>query len=252
MSDNDPLKPVRRPIVIDEVREEKGKTGRDLKHCYFLPTDIKGFYNFFDEHGRTLATGVSSDKPFPFLLDGHAWTIQMGTINDLVASGSWTNNAPAPINPGSGPAAEQDGSFQASSSGGVEPDAMAEDVADTPPSNAVVIEGVEGTSDKDKLKGCYFLASGGAWNLYNKKGGVLKTGISSGNDFSFDHDKDANNTTITWTVTDFVISTQDLITTASGNWTNTDPTIVNEQSGSFQASSSGGIGEGEVASGASA
>jgi hypothetical protein len=250
MSDNDPIKPIRQPIVIDQVHEVKGKSGNDLKRCFFLPTDIHGFYNFFDEHGGTLATGVSSGTPFPFLLHGHAWTITLGAITHQVASGGWNNNAPAPIGPGSG--AEQDGSFQASSSGDVERDAIAYDVADTPPTNAVVIGGVEGTSDKDKLKDCYFLASGGAWNLYNKKGGVLKTGIQSGDTFSFDHDKNGNNTTISWTVTSFVISTQDSITTASGNWTNTDPTLVNEQSGSFQASSSGGIPTGEVASGASA
>ena len=251
MSDKDPIKPIREPIIIDQVHAERGKSGNDLKHCFFLPADIDGFYNFFDEHGRTLATGVRSGTSFPFLLHGHAWTITLVDISHFVASGGWNNNAPAPIGyPGSD--AEQDGSFQASSSGGVVPDAITENVSATPPSNAVVIEVVTGTSDKDKLKGCYFLASGGAWNLYNKKGNVLKTGISSGTDFSFDHDKNGNNTTITWTVTSFVISTQDLITTASGNWTNTDPTLVNEQSGSFQASSSGGVPTDEVASGASA
>lgn len=251
MSDKDPIKPIRQPIVIDQVREGTGRSGNDLKRCYFLPTDMDRFYNFFDEHGSTLATGVSSGTPFPFLLHGHAWTITLGDITHFVASGSWNNNAPAPSG-GSAPDAEQDGSFQASSNGGVETDAITESVSATPPSNAVVIEGVSGTSDKDKLKDCYFLASSGAWNLYNKKGNVLKTGISSGQDFSFDHDKNGNNTTITWTVTNFVISTLDSITTASGNWTNTDPTLVNEQSGSFQASSSGGAAEDEAACGASA
>jgi hypothetical protein len=250
MSDDKPLKPIRRPIVINQVHNLKGDSGNDLKGCYFLPSDIKDFYNFFDEHGRTLATGVSAGMPFPILLDHHAWTMELTSINDLVASGSYNNNAPSAIGR-AGSEAEQDGSFQASSSGGVEPDAIAEDVADTPPSNAVVIEGVTGGPDKDKLKGCYFLQSGGAWNLYNKKGGVLKTGINSGDDFSFDHDKNGDNTTITWSVTEFVISTQDLITTATGHWSNPD-SITADQDGTFQASSSGGVPVGEVASGASA
>lgn len=120
MSDNDPMKPIRKPIVIDHVDDSRGKSGQDLKRCFFLPSDVKGFYDFFDEHGRTLATGISSNNPFPFLLHGHAWTIQMGLINDLVASGGWNNNAPAPLGPGS--SGEQDGSFQASSSGGVQAD----------------------------------------------------------------------------------------------------------------------------------
>lgn len=247
MSDKDPIK----PIVILEVKPQTGKSGNELKDCFFMPSEIEGFYNFLDKHGRTLATGVSSDSSFPFLLDGHAWTIEMGRMTDVHAHGSWSNSAPAPI--GSGPAAEQDGSFQASSSGGAEPDAITESVSATTPTGACVIDGVSGTSDKDKLRECYFVQSGTTWNLYNKHGVLLQSGISSGNDFTFNHDKNpGNNNTISWTVTSFTISTQDSITTASGNWTNNDPSIVDEQSGSFQASSSGGAGEGEMASGASA
>ena len=121
MSDNIPIKPIEERIVIHKVHDETGKSGKDLKNCFFLPTEIEGFYNFFDRHGRTLATGVSSDNPFPFLLDGHAWTIQMGKIDDSFAHGSWTNSAPTPLGPGSD--AEEDGSFQASSSGDVETEA---------------------------------------------------------------------------------------------------------------------------------
>ena len=250
MSDKDPIRPIRQPIVIDQVHEGTGRSGNDLKRCYFLPTDMDRFYNFFDEHGSTLATGVSSGTPFPFLLHGHAWTITLGDITHFVASGSWNNNAPAPSG-GSAPDAEQDGSFQASSNGGVETDAITENAAVAPPAGAVVISGVSGTSDKDKLKDCYFLANGTSWDLYNKNGVLLKSGITSGNGFTFDHDKN-NNITISWTVSNFVISTQDSITTASGNWSNTDPHITDAQEGTFQASSSGGVDTGEVASGASA
>ena len=250
MSDKNPIKPIRQPIVIDQVHAERGKSGNDLMRCYFLPADVDGFYNFYDEHDRTLATGVRTGTSFPFLLHGHAWTITLGDISHFVASGGWNNNAPAPIGePGIG--AEQDGSFQASSNGGVVPDAITEDAAVAPPAGAVVISGVSGTSDKDKLKDCYFLANGTSWDLYNKNGVLLKSGITSGNGFTFDHDKN-NNITISWTVSNFVISTQDSITTASGNWSNTDPHITDAQEGTFQASSSGGVETGEVASGASA
>lgn len=250
MSDKKPIK----PIVIDEVKEVKGKSGIDLKYCFFLPTEIEGFYNFFDEHGRTLATGVSSNKPFPFILDGHAWTIQMGDINDQVASGNWSNSAPTPINPphtdpNSGD--EQEGSFQASSGPGVPAGDEDESVSAEPPPGAIVIKGVLGTSDSDKLKGMYFMPDGNTYNLYNKKGKWIESGIQSGIVFTFQHDSfmsgGGQSQKIVWTITDFVITS----TAASGKWTNTDPSIAGEQGGSFQASSGPGA-DPEAVSAASA
>lgn len=113
MSDNAPLKPVREPIVIHKAEREDGKPVKDLHDCFFLPTEVHGYYNFYDKHGRTLATGVSSGNSFPFLLDGIAWTIFDFTIDAAKANGSWQNNAD-----GSGLVIEQDGSFQATSTGG--------------------------------------------------------------------------------------------------------------------------------------
>jgi hypothetical protein len=247
MSDKDPFK----PIVIDVVKEVKGNSGKDLKHCFFLPAELKGFYNFFDEHGRTLATGVKSNESFPFLLHGHAWTINMINITDEFANGSWSNSAPTPLvppypNPGSGQ--EQEGSFQASSGGGADTDAITESVTANPPLGAIVIDKVTGNSDKDKLKGCYFTVSGTTYNLYNKNGKLLQSGISNGTNFSFNHDKaPGGSNDIAWTVTNFFISQA----AASGNWSNPDSPL-GVQEGSFQASSGGGMGEGEAAAGASA
>jgi hypothetical protein len=117
MSDNQRIEPVRARIVIHHAANKKGSdTGNMLKGCFFLPTEIKGFYNFYNKDGQTLATGVSSDNPFPVLLDDLAWTIQMGKIDDLNAQGSWRNNAPRL-------AEEQDGSFQASSGPGADTEA---------------------------------------------------------------------------------------------------------------------------------
>jgi hypothetical protein len=234
MSDNAPIKPIRQPIVIHKAQTTDGRKEKDLPDCFFLPTEIEGFFNFFDKHGRTLATGVSSGNSFPFLLDGHAWTIFDFTIDDLAAGGNWSNNADGPA-----PDIEQDGSFQASSSGGgaVEDDAVVED---DPPPGAIEIKTVTGGADKDKLKKCYFLADGSVYDFYSKNGVELASGLTSGNDFSFTHDS------ISWSITSFVINS----TSASGNWTNPDE-ITNEQDGTFQASSSGGVDE-ETASAASA
>jgi len=107
MSDDKPLKPIRNRIVIDKT----SKGGNDLTNCFFLPTEVEGFYNFYDKHGQILATGVSSDRPFPFLLDRTAWTIHGLKIDKLAAHGEWENNAPLPT-------AGQDGTFQAQSGGG--------------------------------------------------------------------------------------------------------------------------------------
>jgi hypothetical protein len=86
-----------------------------LRGCFFLPSKLKGFFNFYDQKGQTLATGVSSAKPFPILLGDFAWTLEC-TIDDQNANGSWKNNGPDLSD-------EQDGSFQASSGPGADPEA---------------------------------------------------------------------------------------------------------------------------------
>jgi hypothetical protein len=242
MSDNE-LQPIGKRIVINHTHNRKGNTGGMLEGCFFLPTGLKDFFNFYNQRGETLATGVSSDKPFPILLGELAWTINMGKIDDMVARGDWHNNGPDLSD-------EQDGSFQASSGPGEDVDSVSAE----PPPGAVVINTVLGTSDRDKLKGMYFMKDPGPndnWNLYNKNGKWIESGIQSGIGFDFQHDSfrppNTNPQKIVWTVTDFVITAQ----AASGNWTNTDPGIAGEQGGSFQASSGPGA-DPEAASAASA
>ena len=119
--------------------------------------------------------------------------------------------------------------------------------APDPPAGAIEMTAT-GTSDKTKLDGCYFMAVVAGtpptttYTLYNKHGVVLKTGLTSGNDFTFDHDKqnpsNPSSPKINWQITSFVISS----TAASGNWSNDDPSLdAGPQSGSFTASSGGGI-----------
>jgi hypothetical protein len=121
------------------------------------------------------------------------------------------------------------------------------ETAPTPPVGAIKMTAT-GTSDKTKLNDCYFMQVVAGtpptttYTLYNKNGVVLKTGLTSGNDFSFDHDKqnpsNPSSAKINWQVTSFVISS----TAASGNWSNDDPSLAaGPQSGSFTASSGGGI-----------
>jgi hypothetical protein len=233
MSDDKPLKPIGEKIVIHKANDNKGNNVPDLHRCFFLPSEIKGFYNFYNEHGETLATGVSSNNTFPFLLDGLAWEIYDFEIDDLEAGGKFRNNREKhPDLPD-----EQDGSFQATSTGGGGLDELDLAVVADPPDGAIVIKTVSGDADKDKLKKCYFLANGSTYDLYSKNDNLLASGLTSGNDFIFTHDS------ITWTITDFVISS----TAASGNWSNPDSIapdgIAIEQDGSFQATSTGQLGE---------
>ena len=131
------------------------------------------------------------------------------------------------------------------------------EIAPTPPVGAIKVTAT-GTSDKSKLDDCYFMQvvvispPSTTYTLYNKNGGVLKTGLTSGNNFNFDHDKQVpsnpNSAKINWQITNFVISP----TAASGSWANDDPSIAaGPQSGSFTASSGGGM-TGEDAAAASA
>ena len=123
MSDDKRLEPVRTKIVVDLAFNRKGERVTTLDNCFFLPSDIKGYYNFYNQKGETLATGVSNNNEFPFLHDGHAWTIYELVIDDSLATGEWKNNAksrpvgPDEQKPGGFPD-EQDGSFQAQASGG--------------------------------------------------------------------------------------------------------------------------------------
>lgn len=233
---NDKPKPVRAKIVIDHV----GKGGRQLMDCFFLPTHPDGAFNLYNSEATLLAANIVSGQDFNFTVGGVHFKIDGFIIDDRAASGHWKIHGDELI-------AEPEGSFQASSGGGVE-DEVTSAVADAPV-GAIVIDKVSGTSDKDKLKDCYFTVSGTTYNLYSKNGKLLQSGISNGTNFSFNHDKNpGSGAEINWTVTNFLISQ----TEASGNWTNTDPSITAVQEGSFQASSGGGMGEGEAAARASA
>ena len=230
MSDNTPLTPIREKIVI---RSTTGG-GNQLHNCFFLPADVQGYYNFYDQRGRTLATGVRSGESFPFLLDRVAWMITGFSIDRVAATGDWTNNLPSST-------AAQDGTFQAESGGGQD-EGDAEDSCTIPP-NAIEIKTVTGGADKDKLKHCYFLpaATTSQYDLYSKNCNLLASGLTNGNGFSFTHDS------ITWTITNFAIDSD----SASGDWSNPDG-IENAQDGTFQAESGGGHDEGEGDEAASA
>jgi hypothetical protein len=227
MSDNAPLKTVEDRIVIDQTSEGGG----DLHNCYFAPsTEVEGYFNFHDETGKILATGIKDNTPFPFLLDGIAWTIHKIKIDHRHAKGEWRNDAPKF-------AQAQDGTFQAESGGGADGD-KGHVPACTHPDNQIEIKKVTGDPDKDKLKHCYFLptAAAGEYDLYNNDCKLLKTGLRTDIDFEFGHDK------TTWKVTDFKIN--DAI--ATGSWSTPDE-LSNEQNGTFQAESGGGAAEGEGA-----
>jgi len=238
MSDNAPLKPIRRKVVINIT----SSGGSELQNCFFLRSEVEGFYNFYNQDGQTLATGVSDGTPFPFLHDGIAWTIYDLKIHHhldrdrIQAKGGWTNNVPEPPN--------ADGTFQAESGGGADGDEI-DEAAPTcvHPANEIEIRKVAGDPDKDKLKHCYFLPTSvaGEYDFFSKDCNLLQSGLKTKHDFTFTHDK------IHWTVTDFEIDD----TKATGTWSNPDE-FANEQNGSFQAESGGGAGEGEATSAASA
>lgn len=232
MSDSEPLGPINERIVIRQT----SPGGSELHDCFFLPSDIEGFYNFYDKHGQTLATGVSSDNPFPFLLDRIAWTIYNLKIDKLEAHGEWLNNAP-------GVTGAQDGTFQAESGGGAE-DYEAE--SSCMPLNAIEIKHVHGGPDKEKLKHCYFVQTDvvGEYDLFSKNCNLLQTGLKTDQDFNFKHDS------IHWEVTEFKIDDVH----AHGHWWNPDnpESAMLAQDGTFQAESGGGHDEEEVYSAASA
>lgn len=105
-------------------------------------------------------------------------------------------------------------------------------------SNKIKIDSVTGGKDKDQLKGCYFLPSStisGAYDFYDTNNNVLASGIS-GSSFSFSLGS------YNWQFQSLVISTSN----ASGNWSNDDPTITADESGTFQAQAGGGLDEEEA------
>ena len=245
----DKLKPIRPRIVIDET---EGPGGTPLKQCFFMSTELEGAYNIYDSKARLLAAYVVSGSDFNLTVEGAHFFISGFAIDDVAASGSFSVGHHKHLRAAG--EFEPDGSFQASSGPGDPAEDDVESVAPAPPPGAIVINGVLGTSDKDKLKGMYFMLAPGpvtTYNLYNKSGKWIESGIQSGIVFTFPHDSfvsgGGQSQKIVWTITDFVISS----TAASGKWTNTDPSITGEQGGSFQASSGPGA-DPEAVSAASA
>lgn len=112
-----------RKIKIDTV--SGGHDKDELKQCYFYPTEENGVYIFCNKLDETLATGISSDKPFHFHHDGHLWKIpnpmpgaEPFLIDRRQASGSWWNDAPSREN-------EEGGTFTAQASGGADEEGSA-------------------------------------------------------------------------------------------------------------------------------
>lgn len=122
MSDDQPTEKPRGPVVINTA----SNGGTILENCFFLRTaEIEGqlYYNFYNGDGETLATGVSDGVPFPFLLDGIAWTIteleiyhppEIEDSERIEARGCWANTVTA---------LAEAGTFAAESGGGVIPEA---------------------------------------------------------------------------------------------------------------------------------
>jgi hypothetical protein len=227
MSETAPIAPVRPRIVVDKTQ---GRDGNDFFHCFFLENDA-GLYDFFNQRGDLLHSDVQTGREFKVHINGVHFLVFRFHIDETAAHGHFI-----PLDAQTGEEPEPEGSFQASSGGGLE-ESYADDVSEDPPAGAIEINTVTGNSDKDKLKKCYFMAVGTTYTLYSKNGNVLASGLTSGTGFTFTHDS------ITWTITNFVISS----TAASGNWSDPNPPITGEQDGTFTASS-GGTAEGEAAS----
>jgi hypothetical protein len=108
-------------IVIDKVT---GSPDKDkLKGCYFTVNGVT--YNLYSKNGKLLQSGISNGTNFTFNHDKNpltstdiSWTVSSFLISQAVASGNWTNTDTSIT-------AEQGGTFQASSGGGVEEDEAA-------------------------------------------------------------------------------------------------------------------------------
>lgn len=107
-----------------------------------------------------------------------------------------------------------------------------------------------GSTIANKFSGCYFVVTGNgasaAWILYNKGGHQIDSGTGTLSGFSFSHDKqnpgNPNSPDIPWTISNCVWTpSTGTITGISGSWSAPDGQKRGSQSGSFEASSGGGI-----------
>lgn len=122
---------------------------------------------------------------------------------------------------------------------------------DAPPGALIVAATNVNGTDANKFSGCYFVISGTSWSLFSRNGTTpLATGTSSATGFNFDHDlvKGSTSAKIVWTISSAVYTisntTPPVITKIVGSWSNSDgsaePVDV-APSGTFQASSGGGM-----------
>ncbi|HKP80400.1 MAG TPA: hypothetical protein VJT69_00195 [Pyrinomonadaceae bacterium] len=104
-----------------------------------------------------------------------------------------------------------------------------------------------GGKDASDFTDCYFLPTNvsGSYILMGKNHDPIVTNpipVTNGTNFSF------SLSGFTWNITSFAINNED----ASGNWTNTDPTLTNTENGTFTAQATGVVPEEESASAANA
>jgi hypothetical protein len=121
------------------------------------------------------------------------------------------------------------------------------ETAPTPPTGSLAVS-ASGSSDSSKFSNCYFVISNNtSWSLYNAGGHLLQSGTSSSTSFSFEHDAlnpgNPNSAKINWSITGCTYTlTNGAISGISGSWSNNDTSVKRgSQSGSFEASSGGGI-----------
>jgi hypothetical protein len=110
----------------------------------------------------------------------------------------------------------------------------------------ITINVTTGTKDKSQLDGCYFqqeAAPATTYAFFSKNNVSLQTGITSGTAFTFSF---PDSLTITWTITATIVAN----TSASGNWSNNDPTLEADEpeSGTFTAQATADPSEEEAAS----
>lgn len=104
-----------------------------------------------------------------------------------------------------------------------------------------------GGKDAAAFTNCYFLPTNvsGSYILFGQTNDPIVTSpipVTNGTNFSFSLGG------YTWTITSFAIDNTD----ASGNWSNTDPTLTNTENGTFTAHASGGGVEEEEGSASAA
>lgn len=78
-------------------KTDGGRSGNDLKGCYFLATTTANCYDFYDTNNNPLATDICTTRsPLSFSFDnfkGFNWTLYNVLISADTASGDWSNNA---------------------------------------------------------------------------------------------------------------------------------------------------------------